>query len=98
MPLDPNVPPHKTRVFWYFIAFAAGITIAYPLVVHSHMSFWLQTVSGALLFVVMVSIGWFAVRRVQRGQTAPSTLRVAVLIILGIIVLILDQIFKKYLW
>ena len=98
MPLDPNVPPHKTRAFWYFIALAAGITIAYPLVVHSHMSFWLQAVSGALLFLVMVSIGWFAVRRVQRGQTSPSKLRVVVLIILGIIVLILDQIFKRYLW
>src|SRR5437870_8546872 len=98
MQLDPNVPPHKTRAFWYFIALAAGITMVYPFVVRSHMSFWLQAVSGVLLFLVMVTIGWFAVRRLQRGDTAPSTLRVVVLAILGIIVLILDQIFKKYLW
>jgi len=98
MQLDRNVPPHKTSVFWYFIALAVFITIAYPLVVHSHMSFWFQAVSGALLFVVMVGIGWFAVRRLQRGDTTPSTLRVVALAILGIIVLILDQIFKRYLW
>ncbi len=98
MPLDPDVPPHKTRAFWYFVAFAAAITIAYPVVVHSQMSFAFQIFSAALLFLVMVGIGWFAVRRVQRGEVPPSTLKVVVLIVLGIVVLVLDQIFKKYLW
>jgi hypothetical protein len=97
-PIDPDIPPHKTRAFWYFIAFAAFITIAYPFVVHSHMSFWLQAVSAVLLFLVMVCIGWFAVRRVQRGETGPSTVKVVLLIVLGIIVLILDRVFKGHLW
>ena len=98
MPLDPNVPPHKTRAFWYWVALAVCITVAYPVLVRSQMSLAFQIFSGAFLFVAMVAIGWFAVRRVQRGQTTPSTLRIIVLIILGIIVMILDQIFKKYLW
>jgi putative Mn2+ efflux pump MntP len=98
MPLDPNVPPHKTKAFWYFVALAVSITIGYPLVVRPQTSFWFQAASGGILFIAMLCMGWLAIRRLQRGEPRPGILRIVILAVLGIIMLILDQIFKKYLW
>src|SRR5438270_12583026 len=96
MPLDPNVPPHKTKPFWYIVALAVLVSVGYPLAAPSHGSLWLDVVPSVATFIMMVCVGWFAVRRAQRGETGGrSTFRIVVLI-LAIIFFILAMIFKRH--
>ena len=96
MPLDPNTPPHKTKPFWFIVALAVLVSVGYPLAAKSHGSLWLNVVPSVVTFAMMVCIGWFAVRRAQRGETGrSSTLRI-VLLILAVIFFILAQIFRRH--
>ncbi len=96
VPLDPNVPPHKTKPFWFIVALAVLVSVGYPLAVRSHGPLWFDVVPSVATFAMMVCIGWFAIRRAQRGKTGrSSTLRI-VLLILAIIFFILAQIFKRH--
>jgi hypothetical protein len=82
MALDPNVPPHKTKPFWYIVALAVLVSVGYPLVAPLHGPLWLNVVPSGLTFAMMVCVGWFAVRRAQRGETGSrSTFRIVLLII-----------------
>jgi len=96
--LDSNVPPHKTKPFWYLVALAIVLGVVYSLASPSHGRVWQDIVPSVILSIVLVCMGWFAVRRMQRSPATPSTLRVVVLIIFGIILFILDRIFKLNLW
>ncbi len=87
--LDPNVPPHKTWPFWYIVALALLVAIGYPLAAPSHGSLLSNVVPSIVTFIMMVCVGWFAVRRAQRGQTGPS-MRGIVLVVIGIILIVLS--------
>jgi amino acid permease len=95
--LDPNVPPHKTRVFWLIVALALVVPVGYPIAFGSHGPLWSQIVPSVFTFLMAVCIGWFAVRRLQRGEKpgGRNTFRI-VLLILAVIFFILAMIFKRH--
>ena len=95
--LDPNVPPHKTIPFWFIVALSVLVAVGYPLTVRSNGPLWSDIVPSVVTFLIMVCVGWFAVRRVQRGQTG-SRKWSFVLVIIAIILFILAQIFKRHPW
>ena len=97
MPLDPNVPPHKTKPFWYIVALAILFATAYPLAAPSHGPLWFDIVPSVVTSIIFICIGWFAVRRLQRGEKpgGRNIFRI-VLLILAIIVFILAQIFRRH--
>jgi peptidoglycan biosynthesis protein MviN/MurJ (putative lipid II flippase) len=67
MSLDPNVPPHKTKPFWYIVSLAVlFLVIIYPSEARSHEPLWLKIVPSLIASVMMICVGWFAVRRIQR--------------------------------
>ena|SRR5258708_24959265 len=97
--LDPNVPPHKTIPFWYIVALAVVVSIGYSLIARSHGPLWKDVVPSVFTFIVAVCIAWFAIRRVQRGESYFTPRRITVrivLLILAIIFFILAQIFKRH--
>ena len=97
--LDPNVPPHKTRHFWCIVILSVVIAVGYPLAMSSHGTFfrpvWPHVVSSVVYLIIVIVIGWFAVRRAQRAETHNLNLRFF-LIALAIILLILVTLFKKH--
>ena|ERR1700676_2797434 len=96
MPLDPNVPPHKTKPFWFIVALAVLVSVGYPLAAPSHGPILLDVVPSILTFAMMVCVGWFAVRRAQRGHTGRSSTFYIVLLTLAAIFFILGLIFKRH--
>jgi purine-cytosine permease-like protein len=97
--LDPNVPPHKTAAFWYIVALGVLMGVGYRLVAGTHGSFLLDIVPSIVTFAMLVCIGWFAVRRAQRGESYFTSRRITVrvaLLIFAIICFILAQIFKNH--
>jgi hypothetical protein len=97
--LDPSVPPHKTKPFWYIVALAVLMCVGYPLIAHSHGPLLLQVVPSVVTFIIMVCIAWFAVRRVQRGESYFTSRRITVRLIIlaiGIILLIIASFLKKH--
>jgi dipeptide/tripeptide permease len=99
MALDPNVPPHKTKPFWYIVALAVLVSVGYPLVAPLHGPLWSNVVPSVVLSIMLICIGWFTVRRMQRGESYFTRRRITVrilLLILAIIFFILAQIFKSH--
>jgi len=98
MSLDPKVPPHKTTVFWLIVALAALVPIAYPLAFPTHGPLWSQIVPSVFTFILAVCIGWFAVRRAQRGESSFTPRRIKgyiVLLVIALVCFILAEIFKN---
>ena len=102
MPLDPNVPPHKTKVFWYVVALAIVLAVAYPLAARSHGPLWFDIVPSVITSVMLICIGWFTVRRLQRDlargiqpNIRPSGYRVIILAI-AFILFVLASLMRRH--
>jgi peptidoglycan/LPS O-acetylase OafA/YrhL len=95
MPLDANVPPHKTKPFWYIVALAVLVSVGYPVAAPRHGPLWSDVAPSVATFIMMVCVGWFAVRRAQRGETRSNISRI-ILVIVAIIFFILALIFKRH--
>jgi hypothetical protein len=101
MPLDPNVAPHKTRPFWYIVALAVLVSVGYPLAAPSHGPLWLDVVPSVILSIVLIFMGWRAVRRIQRdlGRGIKPSVRPSrfamIMLGLSIILFILSTLFRR---
>ena len=88
MQIDPTAPPHKTKRFWYIVALAIIVCVGYPLIERSHGPLWSHVIASLLTFITAVSIAWFAVRRVQRGESYFTPRRIVVRVALLIFAII----------
>ena len=71
-PLDPNLPPHKTKRFWALVAVVGAFCVAYSFMQPPQGLTRIDPEIWIVTFLVGVACVWFGVRRAQRGRTGPS--------------------------